>query len=334
MKKRLGMIGAAFCCAVGTVHAGQNVCVFDLLGKSGESYKMMEEWALAAKEWQADITLIPFQDEGLVDRKLREGKCDAAYMTSMRARNYNKFAGSIDAIGGVTSNAIAQKAISYVLDKRNKHRMVTAQNGTNYEVVGIVQIGLAYLFVRDKNLNSIEKVRGTKFAILQYDSAQKIMVESVGAKPIPSEITDFVKKFNSGQVDAIAAPAYAYKPLEIGKGVGTKGAMFTFPVVNVTGDLIARSDKFPTDFGIKSRAWFTQQLPQNFAMIKRLEMGVPSKIKMNFSVEDKTKYQKILREGRLNLTKQGVYDATMMSVLKRARCTVERTNFECTLSGE
>lgn len=334
MKKRLGIIGAAFCCAMGTANAGQNVCVFDLLGKSGESYKLMEEWALAAKEWQADITLIPFQDEALVDRKLREGKCDAAYMTSMRARNYNKFAGSIDAIGGVTSNAIAQKAISYVLDKRNKHRMVTAQNGANYEVVGIVQIGLAYLFVRDKNLNSIEKVRGTKFAILQYDAAQKIMVESVGAQPIPSEITDFVKKFNSGQVDAIAAPAYAYKPLEISKGVGVKGAMFTFPVVNVTGDLVARSDKFPTDFGIKSRAWFLQQLPQNFAMIKRLEVGVPSKIKMNFSAEDKIKYQKILREGRLSLTKQGVYDATMMSVLKRARCTVERTNFECTLNGE
>ncbi|EJB8465832.1 RND transporter [Acinetobacter baumannii] len=334
MKKRLGIIGAVFCCAVGTVHAGQSVCVFDLLGKSGESYKMMEEWALAAKEWQADITLIPFQDEGLVDRRLREGKCDAAYMTSMRARNYNKFAGSIDAIGGVTSNAIAQKAISYVLDKRNKHRMVTTQTGTNYEVVGIVQIGLAYLFVRDKNLNSIEKVRGTKFAILQYDAAQKIMVESVGAQPIPSEITDFVKKFNSGQVDAIAAPAYAYKPLEIGKGVVVKGAMFTFPVVNVTGDLIARSDKFPANFGMKSREWFIKQLPQNFAMVKRLETGIPPKIKLNFSAEDKLKYQKILREGRLGLTKQGVYDATMMSVLKRARCTIERTNFECTLTGE
>jgi len=334
MKKRLGIVSAAFCCAMGTAHAGQNVCVFDLLGKSGESYKLMEEWALAAKEWQADITLIPFQDEGLVDRRLREGKCDAAYMTSMRARNYNKFAGSIDAIGGVTSNAIAQKAISYVLDKRNKHRLAASQNGTNYEVVGIVQIGLAYLFVRDKNLNSIEKVRGTKFAILQYDTAQKIMVESVGAKPIPSEITDFVKKFNSGQVDAIAAPAYAYKPLEIGKGVGTNGAMFTFPVVNVTGDLITRSEKFPTDFGIKSREWFIQKIPQNFAMIKQLEAGVPSKIKMNFSAEDKTKYQKILRAGRLSLTTQGVYDATMMSVLKRARCTVERTNFECTLNGE
>ena len=42
------------------------------------------------------------------------GKCDGFYMTSMRARKYNKFAGSVDAIGAVTSNAIAQKAISFV----------------------------------------------------------------------------------------------------------------------------------------------------------------------------------------------------------------------------
>ncbi|MFW1806188.1 RND transporter, partial [Acinetobacter baumannii] len=35
--------------------AKQDVCVFDLLGKAGESYKMMEEWALAAKAWNTDI---------------------------------------------------------------------------------------------------------------------------------------------------------------------------------------------------------------------------------------------------------------------------------------
>ncbi len=46
-------------------------------------------------------------------------------MTSMRARAYNKFAGSIDAIGGVPSNDIAMKAISYVLDQRNAKRLVS-----------------------------------------------------------------------------------------------------------------------------------------------------------------------------------------------------------------
>ena len=46
------------------------------------------------------------------------------------------------------------------------------------------------------------------------------------------------------------------------------------------------------------------------------------------------KYQKLLRDGRLDLTRQGIYEPTMMTVLKKARCTVERTNFECSLSGE
>ena len=40
-----------------------DVCIFDLLGKSGESYQMAQEWALAAKGWGADINLIPRQDE-------------------------------------------------------------------------------------------------------------------------------------------------------------------------------------------------------------------------------------------------------------------------------
>ena len=69
-------------------------------------------------------------------------------------------------------------------------------------------------------------------------------------------------------------------------------------------------------------------------MIGRLEAGIPSKYKMNLSVEDRTKYQKMLRDGRMDMTKRGIYDAGMMSVLKRARCSVDKANFECSLPGE
>lgn len=253
-------------------------------------------------------------------------------MTSMRARKYNKFAGSVDAVGAVTSNAIAQKAISYVLDKRNQHRLTATMNGEKFEVAGIIQVGLAYIFVRDKKIDTIEKAKGKKFAYLHYDQAQKAIVESIDLVAVPSDISDFVKKFNSGQVDVIAAPAYAYKPLEISKGLAN-GALFNFPVVNITGDLIIRPEKFPAGFGPQSRKWFVNKLPSNFAMVQRLEAGMNAK-KITLTNEDKTRYQKMLRDGRMNLTKQGVYDASMMNVLKRARCTVERTNFECTLSGE
>ncbi len=88
-----------FMCSM-AVQAKPTVCVFDLLGKSGESYKLLEEWSLASKTWGTDIQLVSYQDEAKVDSDFKDGKCDGFYMTSMRARAYNKFAGSIDALGG------------------------------------------------------------------------------------------------------------------------------------------------------------------------------------------------------------------------------------------
>ncbi len=292
----------ALCAFSNMVQAKQQVCVFDLLGKAGESYKFLEEWALVSKKWGAQVQLISFQDEDLADKAFQNDKCDAVYMTSMRARTYNKFAGSIDALGGVPSNKIAQKAVEYVLDPRNTKRMTTTLQGENYEVAGIGLIGSAYIFVKDRSLNSIEKAQGKKFAILHYDRAQRVMVERVGAVPVMSDISNFIKKFNTGEVDVVAAPAYAYKPLEIEKGLGSKGAMLNFPVVNVTADLIVRPERFPAQFGEQSRQWFLQKIPQSFAMVQRLEAAIPSKIKMQLSKEDKEKYQRLLREGRIDLT--------------------------------
>lgn len=317
-----------------SVQAQQNVCIFDLLGRAGESYKLMEEWALAAKNWGGDIKLIAYQKEEQADKDFKNGKCDAVAMTTMRSREYNKFAGSIDALGGVPSNDISKRAISYVLDERNAKRMVSTIKGEKYEVAAISPLGIAYIFVRDKNMNTIEKGIGKKFAYLHYDVAQKMAVERVGAVGIPSDISSFVRRFNNGEVDSIAAPGYAFKPLEIYKGLGNTGAMFTFPVVNVTGDLIIRQDKFPPDFGKNSRAWSLKQLPKTFNIIKRIEAEIPAKYKLNVSAEDKIRYQKLLRDGRIELTQRGIYDPAMMRVLKKARCTVERTNFECSLDGE
>ena len=317
-----------------SAQAKVDVCVFDLLGKSGESFQMAQEWALAAKGWGAEVNLVPRQDEAVADNDFKAGKCDAVFMTAMRARQYNKFVGSIDSLGGVPSNSIAQKAITFALDKRNEAKMTTNLGGKKYEIGGIAPLGSAFIFVRDKKIDSIEKAAGKKFAVLSYDSAQKIMVQRVGAQAVPSDISNFVAKFNNGQVDMVGAPAYAYKPLEIYKGLGSTGAMFNFPVLQITADLVLRPEKFPEGFGQKSRDWFVKNLPKSFNMINRLENEIPAKYKLNLSAEDKLKYQKLLREGRLDLTKQGIYDPAMMSVLKKARCSVDKSNFECSLPGE
>ena len=276
-----------------TSQAKQEICVFDLLGKAGESYKMMEEWALAAKTWNTDVQLIAYQNEELADKDFKNGKCDAAYITTMRARQYNKFAGSIDALGGVPTNAIALKAITFVLDKRNVKRLKTKIDNEEIEIGGIGQIGPAYIFVNDRAINTIEKGKGKKFAVLAYDKAQIAMVERVGAIPVPSDISNFIKKFNTGEVPMVGAPAYAFKPLEMEKGLGSKGALINFPVLNVTADLVFRSQKFPATFGNDSRTWFIKQLPRQFSMVKRLEEGIPAKYRLNLSKVDTEKYQKL-----------------------------------------
>ena len=311
-----------------------DVCVFDLLGKSGESYKMMQDWALAAKGWGADVNLLAITDEQVADNNFKAGKCSAVAMTAMRARPYNKFAGSIDSLGGAPSNEIAQRAITYVLDARNAVKMTTNLGGKKYEIGGIAPLGAAYIFVRDKNINSIEKAAGKKIAVLGHDDAQKIMAQRIGAQAVLSDISNFAAKFNNGQVDLVGAPAYAYKPLELSKGLGTKGAMFNFPILQVTADLVLHPEKFPAGFGQKSRDYFVKQLPKSFAMIKRYEAEIPAKYKLNLNGEEKLKYQKLMREGRMDMTKRGIYDAGMMSVLKKARCSVDKANFECALPGE
>lgn len=317
-----------------TAQAQQTVCVFDLLGRAGESYKLMEEWALAAKTWGGNIKLVAYQREEVADKDFKSGKCDAVAMTTMRSRDYNKFAGSIDALGGVPSYNIARRAITYALDQRNQKRLITTIKGEKYEVAAIAPIGIAYIFVRDRSMDTIEKGIGKKFAYLHYDIAQKIAVERVGAIGVPSDISNFVGKFNRGEVDSIASPAYAFKPLEIYKGLGNKGAMFTFPLINVTGNLIIRPEQFPTGFGQKSRNWSLKQLNRSFNNIRRMEAEIPARYKLSVTAEDKLRYQKLLRDGRIELTQRGIYDPVMMRVLKRARCTEERTNFECSLGGE
>ncbi|QIO07381.1 RND transporter [Acinetobacter shaoyimingii] len=332
IRKWLGLVGALFCS--NAAYANQNVCVFDLLGRAGESYKLIEEWALEAKKWGADVKLIAFQKEDQAAQAFKDGKCDGVVMTTMRSREYNKFAGSIDALGGVTSNDISRKAIKYVLDERNAKRLVTERRGQKYEVAGISPIGIAYIFVHDRTQNTIEHMIGKKFAYLHYDEAQKIAIEKFGAISVPSDISNFVKRFNKKEVDIIASPAYAYKPLEIQKGLGQNGAMFTFPVVNITADLIIRQDKFPKSFSVSSRAWFIKQLPKNIAMIRRMENEIPAKYKMKIAHDDAVRYQKLLREVRIELTKKGVYDQHMMRVLKKSRCIVEQSNFECSMMDE
>ena len=241
MKTKIAMAMAAATLAVSANNAqAQVVCVFDLLGTSGDVYTMMKDYALAANGWGAKVTLKPYTDERVASEDFKAGQCDAVALTGMRGRQFNSFVGSIDAIGAVPSNAAARAVMQLV----SKPQLATDMVQNGYEVAGVTPMGSAYLFVNDRSINTLAKAAGKKIAVLDYDKAQARMVQRVGAQPVSADITTFGGMFNNGQVDIVGAPAIAFKPLELHKGLGSKGAITKFPILQVTGNIIIRQNKY------------------------------------------------------------------------------------------
>ena len=324
------LLGMSLCAVTGVAQAKQVMCVFDLVGKSGDVFTLMKDYQLAAKNWGADIELRVGQNEAVIAEDFKAGKCDAISVTGMRGRQFNDFTGSLDAIGAIPDLKLAVKVMQGLASPTFAKHMVHGK----YEVVGVIPVGDAYLMVNDRNINTVAKAAGKKIAVLDYDEAQKIMVQQIGAQAVSADVTNFGAKFNNGQVDIIGAPAAVFKPLELHKGLGSKGAIVNYPILQVTGNLIIRPDKFPAGYGQKSREWVKSQLPRAFGILGKMKSDIPQKYWMQVPSADKPGYQKLMRESRVDLTKRGIYDKRMMKLLWQFRCKEDPKNFECSLQDE
>ena len=326
---KLALAGtAAF--ALQSVQAKQTFCVFDLVGTQGDVYALMKDYQLAAKQWGADLELKAYTDERVLTEDFKAGKCDGASITGMRGRQFNNFVGSIDAIGALPSLNLAVKFMQTLADPRFADDMKKGK----YEVAGVVPVGDAYLLVNDRSINTVAKAAGKRIAVLDYDQAQKKMVQQIGAQAISADVTNFGSKFNNGEVDIIGAPAAVFRPLELHKGLGSKGAIVNYPLLQVSGNLLINHEKFPEGFGQKSRTWIKGQLPRAFQVLGKMKSDIPAKYWMEVPDGDKLGYQKMMRESRIQLTKEGIYDKKMMELLWRARCAESRQSFECSLPEE
>jgi len=330
MKNKIAMAMAAATIAMTSPAQAQVICVFDLLGTAGDSYAMMKDYALAANGWGAKVTLKPYTDERVAAEDFKAGQCDGVSITGMRGRQFNDFTGSLDAIGALPSNQAAQSVMGLLASPKLAGDMVKG----DYEIAGVVPLGSAFLLVNDRSINTLAKAAGKKIAVLDYDKAQAKLVQKVGAQPVSADVTTFGGKFNNGQVDIIGAPAIAFKPLELHKGLGTKGAIVRFPIAQITGNVIVRKSKFPEGYGQKSRDWVATQVPRAMGIIKKTEAEIPAKFWMDIPANDKIGYVKLMRESRIDLTKEGIYNKKMMSLLKKVRCQQDSSSFECALNDE
>lgn len=276
-----------------------------------------------------------YSDERVMAEDFKVKKCDGAGMSNIRARQFNSFAGSMDAIGGILTYRQLSEAISLLSRPEFASRMVNK----DYEVVGVIPLGAAYIMVNDRRINTLAKAAGKKVAVFDFDKSQAKLVQRIGAQPIAVDFTSVGGKFNNSEVQVMAGPALIFKPMELAKGMTgpngeVKGAIIRFPLMQVTGVLMMHRGKFPDGLGQIVREVSSLNLGPAYDFVYQTERDIAPQYWMDVPATDKPGYLKMMREARIAMTQEGYYDKTMMQFLKRVRCKFEPASYECSMTEE
>ncbi len=326
-----------------SAQAAQKFCVYDMLGASGDLFNMAKDYVVAMQKHGVTIELKAYNNEGVASDDFKAGQCDAFVATAFRTRQFNAVAGSIDTLGATTivRDGKIDMAGSYDVVRKlvqtysaNSPAVTKMMVEGNYEVGGIVPIGAAYPIVNDRKINTVEALAGKKIASFDYDKAQAVMIQRIGAQPVSADITNFSTKFNNGSIDMIAAPSLAYKPLELYKGIGSKGAIARFPIMILTYQVILNRTKFPEGFGDKSRDYWLTQFDRAMQLVNSADKSIPPGTWMELSPENAYKYTLMLRESRIDIAQKGLYDKRGLKVIKKVRCAVNAADPECSTKSE
>ncbi|MDX1804050.1 MAG: putative solute-binding protein [Alcanivorax sp.] len=314
-----------------TAHANttskNTLCVFDLVGANGDFFGIMKDFKTAALNWGVNIALKPYTDEKIAAEDLKAGQCDGALLTGIRGRQFVSYTGSIDSIGAIPDYDALKLVIS-VLSSGNPKVNQHLVSGP-YEFAGLVPMGAAYLFVKDKTINTVSRLAGKSIAVLEYDVAEANMASRVGMSPVMSDITNFSTRFNNGSVDTCFAPIFGYSALELYKGMQPDGGILNLVLGQLSAQLIIRKDKFPADFASHARTYLAGQFGRAMHIINNADKEVDKKWWINIPEADKVRYNEMFREARVDLTKQGVYNKDMMTLLRKVRCKEAPSRAEC-----
>lgn len=319
------------------------MCVFDMIGSGGDAFNMARDYAVMMQREGVNLDLRAFTNESRAVDEFKAGNCDAVMATGFRTRQFNSTAASTDTLGSstVVRNGRIDIPASYDV-MRTLIQTLSApspQAGKlmvegRYEVGGILPAGAAYPIVNDKRINTIEELAGKKIAALEHDPAQSIMIRRINAIPVPSDVHNIASRLSTGMADMIAAPALAYKPLGIDKSVGDRGGIARFPLMIMTYQIVLNRSRFPDDFGQKSRSHWAGQFDRTLQLIRKSEASIPASHWIDLTPENALQYTLLLRESRIDIAQQGIYDKRGLRVLKRIRCHVNPGDDECRTKSE
>ncbi|MEY4765692.1 MAG: hypothetical protein RI907_2365 [Pseudomonadota bacterium] len=344
-ERRRGWLAAALACMlVGPVAAAPAkpvFCAWDILGKAGDTYAMVQDYALAMAKQGVDFEVKAYLDERVAAEDYRTGQCAGVILTGFRARPFNQTSGSLDSMGSTT--VVKDGRIDMGASYDVLHRLVVAfasAQASNlmvegvHEVGGIVPIGAAYPIVRDRAWAPLPSLAGKRIGAFDNDRAQAWLVQKLGGQPVPVDVTSVGTKFNNGMMDVIYLPALTYRPFELSKGMGPKGAFVKLPVMLPTFQVVLNRQVLPQGVGQASRQWWASQFDRAMGLVAKAEASVPPAAWHELAPDQVAPYVDMLKQGRLQGVDEGLYSKRTLNMLKKARCLVSPASAECATPQE
>ena len=317
-----------------------SICFYDMQGSTGEFYSRAKDLGLIARRWNIIADFKVISDENKVAEAFKAEKCDAAVLPTLHAREFNKFMGSVDAVGAIPTYEHMRLLLKTLFDPKLEPLTISGP----YQIVSVFPVGAQYLHIKDRSVENIEQLAGKKVSVINWGTSLGAAMQKVGFTSVGNDIGEFTKAFNANEIDALVAPAMVYWPYELKQGLGEKGGIYSTPVAQMTASLVINRDllkkKSPdidnrvAAFRAMTSQFQDEMLDKIFNTIDKTEKDVPKKYWMILEPQNEKKYEEALRQARIQLTKEGVYDEKMMKVLKKIRCKIEPNAPECSNNEE
>ena len=303
----------------------RRICIWDIAGRSGPIFSLAQDQKAELSQMGVQVEMEAYTSESILTEDLKAGRCDAALMTGLKARTFNKFSGTIDSVGALPSTKHFKVLLKALMDSR----LAPKFENDHYIVLGVAPAGAAYIFVNDRKINSLTKAAGKRIAVLDYDQTQAKMVLKLGATPIPSSLVGAPNKFNNGAVDVLPAPLVAYGFMELYRGMEPDGGIIDYPFSQASMQMIGLKDKFPREVAQIIRESFFKGFDHVIKQLKVQTGDIPSRWWIPIPDQEKQDYEVLMQQARIELREADYYDGVMLRIQRKVRCKLDATRFEC-----
>ncbi len=303
----------------------KTICTWDPVGKNGPVMTFYSDLKPKAIAWGIDLEFIAYTDEKVAANDFKAGVCDGAHLSAILSRQFVPFAGTLDAVGGITSDEGLGKIMATLASPKAGKIMTNGQ----YEAVAAWPVGSMFAFVNDKSIDSVADFSGKKISVLNEDPQILKLSNLVGASPVGTSLATFSGQFNNGNIDILFMPALAYNTFELYHGLGDKGGILDYRLYYGMLQTIVKKDAFDADFGNNMRKYVIGRLKDIYKLVADAEKEIPAKYWIKTDDATRAELDKLGRDVRLALKAEGKMDPKALKLLWKIRCAENPSASEC-----